>query len=447
MSDLVDLDQLTGQAARLVEAARAAGADAADAVAVRSVNQVASVLKGKVEKIEHAENDDFGLRVFVGDRNATISATLGSDVEALAARAVAMARAAPPDRFAGLADSSLFATAWPDMDLLDETPVSSTELAERGRAIEAAALAIDGVTNTAGASAYWARGGMALVTSGGFSGAYESSGHGHSVSAIAGSGTGMERDWDSSSKAHIADLESAEIVGRRAGERAVRRLNPRKIATQTATVVYDPRVATSLIGALVGAISGSSIARRSSFLRDRLGQQLFGPKIRITDDPHRRRGSGSRPFDGEGVNAAPLELVENGVLKTWLLDTATARELGLQTNGRAARGTGSPSPSSTNVLLHPGEQSPAELMAAIGTGLYVTDFIGHGANLLTGDYSRGAAGFWIENGELAYPVAEITVAGNLLDMFRELIPADDIEFRSAFTAPTVAIGGLTIAGR
>lgn len=447
MSDLVDLDQLIGQAARLVEAARAAGADAADAVAVRSVNQVASILKGKVEKIEHAENDDFGLRVFVGDRNATISATLGSDVEALAARAVAMARAAPPDRFAGLADSSLLATTWPDMDLLDETPVSSTDLAERGRAIEAAALAVEGVTNTTGASAYWARGGMALVTSSGFSGAYESSGHGHSVSAIAGTGTGMERDWDSSSKSHVGDLESAEVVGRRAGERAVRRLNPRKIATQTATVVYDPRVATSLIGALVGAISGASIARRSSFLKDRLGQQLFGSKIRVTDDPLRRRGPGSRPFDGEGVGAAPLELIENGVLQTWLLDSATARELGLQTNGRAGRGTGSPSPSSTNVLLHPGEQSPAELMASIGTGLYVTDFIGHGANLITGDYSRGAAGFWIENGEFAYPVAEITVAGNLLDMFRELVPADDIEFRSAFTAPTVAIGGLTIAGR
>ena len=257
----------------------------------------------------------------------------------------------------------------------------------------------------------------------------------------------MERDWDSSSKTHLADLESAETIGGRAGSRAVRRLNPRQVATQTTTVVYDPRVATSLIGALVGAISGASIARRSSFLKDRLGQQLFGSKIRVSDDPLRRRGPGSRPLDGEGVGAAPLDLVEGGVLKTWLLDSATARELDLQTNGRAGRGTGSPSPSPTNVLLHPGEQSPAELMAAIGTGLYVTDFIGHGANLITGDYSRGAAGFWIENGELAYPVAEITVAGNLLDMFRELVPADDIEFRSAFTAPTVAIGGLTIAGR
>jgi len=447
MSDLVDLEKLTGQAARLVEAARTAGADAADAVAVRSVNQVASVLKGKVEKIEHAENDDFGLRVFVGNRNATISATLGADVEALAARAVAMARAAPADRFAGLADPALLAASWPDLDLLDETPVSATDLGERGKAIEAAAMAVDGVTNIAGASAYWARGGMALVTSSGFSGAYESSGHGHSVAAIAGSGTGMERDWDSSSKTHLADVESAEVVGRRAGNRAVRRLNPRQVTTQTATVVYDPRVATSLIGALIGGISGAAIARKSSFLKDKLGERLFAPGIRITDDPHRRRAPGSRPFDGEGVGGAPLDLVADGVLQTWLLDSATARELDLATNGRAGRGTGSPSPSSTNVLLHPGAVSPQELIASVGIGLYVTDFIGHGANLVTGDYSRGAAGFWIENGEIAYPVAEITVAGNLLSMFRELVPADDIEFRSAFTAPTLAIGGLTIAGR
>jgi PmbA protein len=447
MSDLVDLEKLTGQAARLVEAARAAGADAADAVAVRSVNQVASVLKGKVEKIEHAENDDFGLRVFVGNRNATISATLGADVEALAARAVAMARAAPADRFAGLADPALLAASWPDLDLLDETPVTATDLGERGKAIEAAAMAVDGVTNIAGASAYWARGGMALVTSSGFSGAYESSGHGHSVAAIAGSGTGMERDWDSSSKTHLADVESAEVVGRRAGNRAVRRLNPRQVTTRTATVVYDPRVATSLIGALIGGISGAAIARKSSFLKDKLGTPLFASGIRITDDPHRRRGPGSRPFDGEGVGGAPLDLVADGVLQTWLLDSATARELDLATNGRAGRGTGAPSPSSTNVLLHPGAVSPQELIASVGTGLYVTDFIGHGANLVTGDYSRGAAGFWIENGEIAYPVAEITVAGNLLAMFRELVPADDIEFRSAFTAPTLAIGGLTIAGR
>lgn len=447
MSDLVDLDRLTAEAARLVEAARAAGADAADAVALRSVNQVVSVLKGKVEKVEHAENDDFGLRVFVGDRNATISATLGADVGELAARAVAMAKAAPSDPFAGLADPAQLATTFPELDLIDETPVTAEALAERGKAIEAAAMAVEGVTNIAGASAYWARGGMALVTSTGFSGAYESSGHGHSVAAVAGTGTGMERDWDSSSKNHLADVEDAETVGRRAGTRAVRRLGPRQVATQTTTVVYDPRVATSLIGALIGGISGAAVARKSSFLKDKLGSRVFGPSIRITDDPFRRRGPGSRPFDGEGLSTGPLDLVEGGMLMTWLTDSATARELGIVSNGRAGRGTGSPSPASTNVLLHPGTMTAEELIASVGTGLYVTDFIGHGANLVTGDYSRGASGFWIENGEIAYPVAGITVAGNLLDMFAELVPASDIEFRSAFTAPTLAIGGLTIAGR
>lgn len=447
MSELVDLSALTRQAERLVAAARAAGADAADAVALRSVNQVASVLAGKVEKIDHAENDDFGLRVFVGARNATISATLGADVDELAQRAVTMARAATADRFAGLADADRLARTFPDLDLVDETPVAAADIVGRALDMEAAARAVPGVTNIAGASAYWVRGGVALVTSGGFCGAYETSGHGHSIAAVAGAGTAMERDWDSSAKTHVADLDPAETVGRRAGERAVKRLNSRQAATCTATVVYDPRVATSLIGALTGALSGTAIARGASFLKERLGTQLFAPAIRITDDPLRRRGAGSRPFDGEGVGAAAMDLVSEGVLRSWILDSASARELGLVTNGRAGRGTGAPGPAASNVLLHPGEMTPEALIAAVGTGFYVTDFIGHGANLVTGDYSRGAAGFWIEGGEIAYPVAGVTVAGNLCDMFAHLTPANDIEFRGAFTAPTLAIEGLTIAGR
>ncbi|WP_237154543.1 TldD/PmbA family protein [Oryzibacter oryziterrae] len=447
MSELVDLQALTEMADRLVKAALAAGADAADAVSARSVNQVVSVLKGNVEKVTHSENDEFGLRVFVGDRNATISATLGADVKELAARAVTMAKIATPDPFAGLADKLRLTHDFPDLDLLDETPVSSADLVIRGRALEAAAMDVPGVTNITGASAYWARGGAALVTSHGFAGAYETSSHGHSVAAIAGSGTSMERDWDSSGKSHLSDLEDATLVGRRAGERAVRRLNPRQVSTQQATIVYDPRVATSILGALSGAISGSSIARGSSFLKSKLGQRVLSPSIRITDDPLRPRGPGSRPFDGEGLASVALDIISDGVLNCWLLDSATARELGLASNGRAARGSGAPGPGATNMLLHPGEQSPDELIKAIGTGLYVTDFIGHGANLVTGDYSRGASGFWIEDGELAYPVAEITVAGNLADMFQRITPANDIEFRSAFTAPTLAIEGLTIAGR
>lgn len=447
MTELVDCQALTAEAERLVEAARAAGADAADAVALKNLNQVVTLRLGKVENVSHAENEDFGLRVFVDGRNATISATKGSDVRALAERAVAMAKAAPPDRYAGLADPDRILKTVPCLDLADREVPSTEALVERVRAAEDAGRAVAGVTNSGGASAYWSRTGVALVTSHGFSGAYETSRHGHSVTMIAGEGTGMERDWDAASRSHLSDLEDPSEIGRKAGERAVRRLAPRRIETRTATVVYDPRVATGLIGALTGAINGAAIARRTSFLKDRLGERVFAPGIRISDDPHRPRGPATRPFDGEGLAAEPMDLVEDGVLKTWLLDSATARELGLVSNGRAARGLGSPSPSATNVTLHPGPQSQAELLKAVGTGLYVTDFIGHGSNLVTGDYSRGAAGFWIEDGELAYPVAEITVAGHLGEMFARMVPANDIDDRGSFLAPSVAIEGLTIAGR
>jgi PmbA protein len=447
MSDLVDCRVLTDEAARLVEAARAAGADAADAVALKNFNQVVTLRLGAVENVQHAENDDFGLRVFVGDRNATISATRGADVGELAARAVAMARAAPPDRYAGLADRDRLLARIPDLDLLDPAVPDTEALVARARVAEEAGRAVDGITNSGGASAYWSRSGMALVTSHGFSGAYEVSRHGHSVTMIAGTGTGMERDWEASGRSHIADLDDPEDVGRRAAERAVRRLAPRRIDTRTATIVYDPRVSTGLIGALTGAIGGGAIARGTSFLKEKLGQRVFAPGIRITDDPRRPRGPATRPFDGEGLAAEPIDLVEDGVLMTWILDSATARELGLSSNGRASRGLGSPSPSATNVLLHPGTRSQAELLAEVGEGLYVTDFIGHGSNLVTGDYSRGASGFWIENGALTYPVSEITVAGNLAEMFARMVPANDLDDRGAFVAPTVAIEGLTIAGR
>ncbi|WP_181699335.1 TldD/PmbA family protein [Chthonobacter albigriseus] len=447
MTELVDRSALEAQATRLVDAARKAGADAADAVAIRAVNQVVSVRLGKTEKVEHSESEDFGLRVFVGDRHATVSATLGADVTELAERAVAMARVAPPDRYAGLADADRLTRSFPDLELLDEAVTDTEAVVARAVATEDAARAVPGVTNSGGASAYWSRAGVALVTSHGFLGSYETSRHGHSVSVIAGEGTGMERDWEYASRSHLADLETPEWVGQRAGERAVKRLNPRKIDTQTAAIVYDPRVSTGILGALVGAISGSAIARKTSFLKDKLGERIFAPGIRITDDPKRKRSSGSHPFDGEGLAPETMDLVVDGVLQTWLLDSATARELGLTSNARASRGLGNPSPSATNVLFHPGEKSPAELMKDLGEGLYVTDFIGHGANLVTGDYSRGASGFWIENGEIAYPVAEITVAGKLQDMFARLVPANDIEFRSAFVAPTIAIEGLTIAGR
>jgi PmbA protein len=306
---------------------------------------------------------------------------------------------------------------------------------------------VPGVTNSGGAGASWSLGGLVLVTSHGFSGTWLASRFTMSVTAIAGEGTGMERDWDATAKSHRADLDAPETVGRTAAERAVRRLAPRQAETGQVPVIYDRRAATSLVGHLGSAVNGASVARKTSFLKDKRGTRVFAPGITIVDDPSLRRGLGSRPFDGEGVVGAPLTLVEDGVLQDWLLDSASARELGLATNGRASRGTGAPSPGSTNLTLMPGPSSREDMIRSVSRGLYITDLIGSGANGVTGDYSRGASGFWIENGELTYPVSEITVAGNLKDMYPRMTPASDLEYRFGINAPTVMIEGLTIAGR
>jgi len=288
---------------------------------------------------------------------------------------------------------------------------------------------------------------MVLVTSHGFRGAYVGSRHSLSAMAIAGEGTGMERDYDFTSALHASDLEDPARIGRNAGERAVKRLNPRKVETRRVPVVYDPRVAGSLVGHLASAINGASIARKTSFLKDRMGEQLFPKGIRIIDDPLRKRGLRSHPFDGEGVGGRPLAVIEDGVLKSWFLDSATARELSLVTTGHASRGvSSSPSPSPTNLHLEAGRASPNELIAAIKDGFYVTDLIGMGANLVTGDYSRGASGLWIENGTLTYPVSEVTIAGHLKDIFAALEPANDLTFKYGTNAPTVRVEGLTVAG-
>jgi PmbA protein len=289
---------------------------------------------------------------------------------------------------------------------------------------------------------------MVLATSEGFNGSYVHSRHGISASAIAGAGTGMERDYDFTSALHAADLDTPERVGRSAGGRAVARLNPRKVATKKVPVVFDQRIAGGLVGHFASAVNGNSVARKTSFLREMLGQPLFKPGIRIVDDPLRRRGLRSRPFDGEGVAGRPLALVEDGMLKSWLLDCATARELGLVTTGHAQRGVSSPpSPAPTNLHLEAGSQTPAALIADIADGFYVTELIGMGVNPVTGDYSRGASGFWIEDGRMTYPVSEVTIAGNLIAMFGALEPANDLEFRYATNAPTVRVEGLTVAGR
>jgi PmbA protein len=449
MHPLLDQSDLTDLAERLVVAARRAGADEADALAVRSVSLSVEVRDGAVEESQRSEGDDLGLRVIVGRRQAVVSTNdlKAEGFDALAERAVAMARAAPEDRFAGLADADQLARELPALDLIDPEMPDVGVLEARAREAEAAGLAVAGVSKSGGASASAGIGGFVLVTSHGFHGTTIASRHGIAMTAIAGNGTAMERDYDFSSTLHARDLDSAVAIGRRAGERAVKRLNPRKVATRRVPVVFDSRTSGSLVGHLASAANGSAVARKTSFLRERLGEKVFAPGIDIIDDPLRPRGLRSRPFDAEGVAGSRRALVEDGVLRTWILDCATARELNLKTTGHAQRGVSStPSPSASNLHLAPGRQSPDQLIGEIADGFYVTDMIGMGVNLVTGDYSRGASGFWIENGERTYAVSEVTIAGHLSEMFATLTPANDLHFRYGTNAPTLRVEGLTVAG-
>ncbi len=448
MSSEIDSASLLARASELIDLAKAAGADQADAVVVRSRSRSVSVRLGKVEGTEASESDDFSLRVFVGRKVASVSANPGFDMKTLAERAVAMAKVSPEDPFACLADESRLAGAYRDLDLFDATHVSTDELREAALSMEAAALAVEGVSNSSGAGASAGMGGLVLVTSHGFSGSYMGSRFGRSVSVIAGQGTKMERDYDFDSRLFAADLEDPAVIGRRAGERAVRRINPRQVDTASnVTVVLDPRMARGFVGHIAGAINGASVARKTSFLRDRMGERVLKAGLDITDDPLVVRGSSSRPFDGEGVSGERLTMIEDGVLKHWFLSTSTGRELAMPTNGRGVRGGNLVTPASTNLALEPGDISPDDLIASVGTGLYVTELIGQGVNMITGEYSRGASGFWIENGKLAYPVSEVTIASNLKDMFLRITPADDIDRKFGVASPTIAIEGMTMAGR
>lgn len=438
--------RLSDRVAALVEAARRAGADSADAVAVMGRSTSVSVRLGKVENTEASEGDDMALRVFVGKRVASVSATATSDPTALAERAVAMARVSPEDPYQGLADPAQLERSPPDLDLFDPTELSADQLREAALAAEEAAMAVRGVTNSGGSSASAGLGGLVLATSDGFLGAYVGTRFGRSTSALAGSGTGMERDYAFSSRLHAADLEPAEKIGREAGERAVRRLNARKARTGPVDVIFDPRVARGIAGHLAGAINGAAVARKTSFLRDMMGKQVASAAVTVTDDPRRIRGQASRPFDGEGVGGKALTMVDRGVLQHWFLSTSAARELGLETNGRGARSGSSVSPTSTNLAIEPGETTPEEMIASLKSGFYVTEVFGQGVNMVTGEYSRGASGFWIENGELAYPVSEVTIASNLKAMFLAMQPASDLDRAFGTAAPTLMIGGMTLAG-
>jgi PmbA protein len=425
------------------------GADAADALAFDSQSLSIARRLDKPERLERSESRDLGLRVFVGKRQATVSSSERTP-EALAElveRAVAMAKVVPEDPHCGLADPSDLARNWGDYDLADPIEPSVDALIAQASEAEAAAVAVKGVTNSEGAEAGWARSDIALVASNGFAASYARTSHSLSVSVLAGEGAGMERDYDFTSAVHAGDLKSGAEIGRSAGERAVRRLNPRKGSTATLPVVFDPRVSNGFISGLAGAISGPSVARGTSFLRDKMGAQLFAPGIEIVDDPFLVRGLRSRPFDGEGVAPSRRAVIEDGRLTTWLLDLRSARQLGLHTTGHAARGTGGPpSPSPSNLALMPGKLTPKELIGEIETGFYVTELMGMGLNGVTGDYSRGAAGFWIEKGKLTYAVSEMTVAGNLKDMFPRMTPASDLVRRYGIDAPTLRIDGMTVAG-
>jgi PmbA protein len=435
----------------VVAAALKAGADAAEAVGAERRSLSITVRMDELEEVEREEARDVGLRVFVGRRQATVS---GSDISAearakLVERAVAMARLAPEDPYAGLADPDRLARGpLPELDLYDPTEPTPEALEERARSAEAAARAMPKVSNTDGASGSWSASQWTMVTSAGFRGVYRASGFSIGASAIAGDGDGMETGYDGRSTRWDADLPSPESLGAEAGRRAASRLGARKIASTTAPVIFENRLASSLMSPLIGAISGPAIARGTSFLKDKLGQRIFAAGVTITDDPHRPRGLGSAPFDDEGVANAAREIIADGVLTTWLLNSSSARQLGLATTGHAARGlAGPPGVSPSNLTFQPGEKDLAGLMRDAGTGLLVTSMFGPSLNANTGDWSVGCSGFWFENGEIAHPVSEITVAGNLLEIYPRITPGSDLEIRGASNAPSLLVDALAIAGR
>lgn len=435
--------------ADLIARARAAGADAADALLVSGTSLSVQRRCGRTEHLERSESRDLGLRVFVGQRQAMVSSSTvdPAGFALLAERAVAMARVVPEDPYAGLAELAAPPDDAGPLELDDAAEPDAEALMARAATAEEAALAVAGVTNSEGAEAGYGRSVLALASSAGFAGRFARSSHSLSASVLAGSGTGMQRDYDYATSVHLADLEDAAKIGRTAGERAVARLNPARPKTARIPVIYDPRVAGGLVSHFASAINGASVARGTSFLKDRMGSRVFGPGIAVVDNPRRRRGLRSRPFDGEGVPTAELLLVEDGVLQTWLLDSRSARQLGLRSTGHASRSTGGPpNPAPSNLFLRPGTLTPAELMADIKEGLYVAELIGMGINMVTGDYSRGAAGFMIRDGVLAEPVAEVTIAGTMQEMFAAIVPANDLVFRRGVDSPTVRVDGMTMAG-
>lgn len=436
----------------LMDAAKKAGADGVDTMAAKGQSVSIEVREGALEHAERSEGIDLGLRVFVGRQQALVSSSDArpETLLAMAERAVAMAKEAPEDPYSGLADPSQLIEDWDlaAFELEDPTVEPAPEaLKDDALAAEAACQAIEGITQVQSAGASYGSHSVHLAASNGFSGGYRRTSRSLSCVGIAGTGTGMERDYDGDSRTYQSDLRAAADIGRIAGERAVERLDARKPVTGTYPVLFDERISSSLIGHLLGAVNGASIARGSSWLKDNLGEQVLPTHLSVIEDPFRPRITGSRPFDGEGLPTQRRAIVQDGVLTGWTLDLASARKLGLDSSGNAARGIGSvPSPSNWNIELTPGDQSREDLIRGMGTGLLVTSMIGSTINPNTGDYSRGASGFWVENGEIAYPVNECTIAGNLRDMLMRIIPANDARNYLSRVVPSLLIEGMTLAG-
>lgn len=440
------LDILSG----LIEQAKSKGADEADAVMVEGTSLSVAVRLGETEKVERAEGSDLGLRVLIGKRQAIVSTsdTSKDTLDELVDRAIAMARSVPEDPYCGLAEPGQLATTFPDVDACDPANIDADKMIDMAKRAEDAARAVTGITNSEGGEVGTGKTRIALAASNGFTQAYDSSHTGLSVSVIAGEGTDMERDYDYATAVYASDLPDPESLGKSAAEKTVRRLNPRKVETKSVPVVFDPRVSRSIIGHLSGAINGASVARGTTFLKDKMGEMVFSDAITIIEDPLRKRGHKSHPFDGEGLPAKQRNIIDKGRLTTWFLNLRSARQLGLEPSGHASRGISSPPGiASSNLYIEAGKKSPSDLIGAIDDGFYVTELIGFGVNGITGDYSRGASGYWIEKGVIAYPVSEVTIAGNLTDMFANLTPASDLDFRYGTDAPTLVIEGMTIAGQ
>jgi PmbA protein len=446
---MLPLEKARACSEALVDSARKAGADAADAVYIGQESESVQVRLRELEQVDRSESEQVGLRVFVGQRSASVASSDFSDesLNELVRRAVAMAREAPEDPYAGLAPTEMIAhDPFPDIESEDGIEDDPRDLRARALAAEEAALGVTGITNSGGSSATSSCHVMALATSTGFVGAYRSTATSNSVSVIAGQGTGMQRDHASHAARHLVDLDEPELLGRLAGSRAVAKLNPSRPRPGKYPVLFDPRVAGSLLTHFAAAITGGAVARKGSFLLDMLGKPVFASGIRIVDDPLRKRGVRSRPFDGEGLPVKRMDLVTDGVLKTWTAESASARQLGIQPTGHAVRGTGgAPGAGPSNLFMEAGSRSREELLAAFPEALLVTELIGQGINYVTGDYSRGASGFMVRGGEIAEPVAEITIASNLLDIFAIIEPGSDLEFRYGINAPTLLVPEMTVA--